>query len=210
MGNIATLMVKIGADTSGLTAGLNTAETSTKKLVSSLGKLVAAGAVAAGGMLTMGLMGASSMEQYRNTLDTVMKDTKKAAKTFKWAVDFANKTPFETDSVVEATVRLASYGLEAEKVLPSVGNMAAVMNKDIMQAVEAVADAQTGELERMKEFGITKQMIVDGNCNINRLLVICGALRGSPLGLAIGVNLCSIRNFNFFRSVLADQRSPAS
>ena len=33
------------------------------------------------------------------------------------------------------------------------------MNKDLMQAVEAVADAQTGELERLKEFGITKAMI---------------------------------------------------
>jgi hypothetical protein len=34
------------------------------------------------------------------------------------------------------------------------------MGKDLMQAVEAVADAQTGELERLKEFGITKEMIV--------------------------------------------------
>jgi phage-related protein len=33
--------------------------------------------------------------------------------------------------------------------------------KDLMQAVEAVADAQTGELERLKEFGITKNMIQD-------------------------------------------------
>ena len=37
--------------------------------------------------------------------------------------------------------------------------MAATMGKDIMQAVEAVADAQAGELERLKEFGITKGML---------------------------------------------------
>lgn len=102
---------------------------------------------------------ASSLESYRNTLNVVMGDQKKAAETMKWASDFANKTPFETDSVVEATVRLASYGLEAQKVLPQIGDMAGVMGKDVMQAVEAVADAQTGELERMKEFGITKAMI---------------------------------------------------
>jgi phage tail tape-measure protein len=59
-----------------------------------------------------------------------------------WAVDFANKTPFETDAIVEATVRLSAYGLEAQKVMPAIGDMAAVMNKDVMQAVEAVADAQ--------------------------------------------------------------------
>lgn len=105
------------------------------------------------------LESASSLEGYRSTLNVVMKDQKKAAQTMAWAVDFANKTPFETDSVVEATVRLQSYGIDAQKTMTQIGDMAGVMNKDIMQAVEAVADAQTGELERLKEFGITKAMI---------------------------------------------------
>lgn len=102
---------------------------------------------------------ASSLEGYRATLNVVMKDQEKAAETMAWAVDFANRTPFETDQIVEATVRLQSYGLKAEDVMTQIGDMAGVMGKDIMQAVEAVADAQTGELERMKEFGITKAMI---------------------------------------------------
>lgn len=123
--------------------------------------IASAAGVAAVGMAAFGIKGASNLEAYRNTLNTVMKDTKLAGQTMAWAVEFANKTPFETDSIVEATVRLTAYGLEATKVLPAIGDMASVMNKDIMQAVEAVADAQTGELERMKEFGITKQMIID-------------------------------------------------
>lgn len=105
------------------------------------------------------LESASSLEGYRSTLNVVMKDQKKAAQMMAWAVDFANKTPFETDSIVEATVRLQSYGIDAQKTMTRIGDMAGVMNKDIMQAVEAVADAQTGELERLKEFGITKAMI---------------------------------------------------
>lgn len=105
------------------------------------------------------LESASSLEGYRSTLNVVMKDQKKAAQMMAWAVDFANKTPFETDSIVEATVRLQSYGIDAQKTMTKIGDMAGVMNKDIMQAVEAVADAQTGELERLKEFGITKAMI---------------------------------------------------
>ena len=52
------------------------------------------------------LESASSLEGYRSTLNVVMKDQKKAAQMMAWAVDFANKTPFETDSIVEATVRL--------------------------------------------------------------------------------------------------------
>ena len=105
------------------------------------------------------LESASSLEGYRSTLNVVMKDQKKAAQMMAWAVDFANKTPFETDSIVEATVRLQSYGIDAQKTMTKIGDMAGVMNKDIMQAVEAVADAQTGELERLKEFDITKAMI---------------------------------------------------
>lgn len=103
---------------------------------------------------------ASSMEQYRNTLNIVMKDQKKAGEIFSWATQYANKTPFETGEIVDATVKLQSYGLEAQKILPLAGDMAGAMGKSIDQAVEAVADAQTGELERLKEFGITKDMIV--------------------------------------------------
>lgn len=103
----------------------------------------------------------ASMEQYQNTLAVVLKDSKKAVETLAWAEKFAAQTPFEIPDIVEATVRLESYGLKAQEVLRTTGDMAAVMGKPLMQAVEAVADAQTGELERLKEFGITKQMIID-------------------------------------------------
>lgn len=122
------------------------------------------GGAALGGLAVgakVGLTEAANMEQYRNTLEVVMKDTKKAGKTFQWAVKFANKTPFDTGEVVEATTKLTSYGLKAQSVLPKVGDMASAMGKSMDQAVEAVADAQTGELERLKEFGITKQQIID-------------------------------------------------
>ncbi|WP_274363711.1 hypothetical protein [Paenibacillus thermotolerans] len=107
----------------------------------------------------MGINAASGLENYRLTLETVLQDTKKAGDLMKWASQFANITPFETDQVVEGTVRLAAYGIEARSTMGAIGDMAAVMNKDLMQAIEAVADAQTGELERLKEFGITKAMI---------------------------------------------------
>ncbi len=134
----------------------------TSKALKTSAKFVAGAAV--GGLAVgakVGLTEAANMEQYRNTLEVVMKDTKKAGQTFKWAVNFANKTPFDTGEVVEATTKLTSYGLKAQTVLPKVGDMASAMGKSMDQAVEAVADAQTGELERLKEFGITKQQIID-------------------------------------------------
>jgi phage-related protein len=106
------------------------------------------------------LIGANAdMEQYQNTLTVVLGSQEKAVEQMAWAEKFAAKTPFEIPSIIEATTRLESYGIESQKVLGITGDMASVMGKDLMQAVEAVADAQTGELERMKEFGITKKMI---------------------------------------------------
>lgn len=105
------------------------------------------------------VQGNAEMETYQNTLAVVLKDQQRAADTLKWAQTFAAQTPFEIPAVVEATTKLASYGMEAQKVLGITGDMASVMGKSLDQAVEAIADAQTGELERLKEFGITRAMI---------------------------------------------------
>lgn len=119
------------------------------------------GVMALIGGVKKGLDISSGLENSRNTLEVVMKDTKKAGDMFEWAVNKANSTPFETDDVVKGAVRLESYGLSAKKMMDQVGDMAAVMDTDLMQAIEAVADAQTGELERLKEYGITKKKIVE-------------------------------------------------
>lgn len=101
----------------------------------------------------------ANMETYKNTLTVVLESEQRAIETLAWAEKFAASTPFEIPQIVEATTRMAAYGINAQKTLGLVGDMASVMGKPLMQAVEAVADAQTGELERLKEFGITKKMI---------------------------------------------------
>ncbi|WP_326514783.1 tape measure protein [Clostridium intestinale] len=136
--------------------------------ISSVGNIAKTISVVGGALSGAAILGgkamldqAANLEQYKNTLNVVMKDQQKAGEIFAWAVDFANKTPFETDEIVEATVKLQSYGVEAQKTLPIIGDMASAMGKSMDQAVEAIADAQTGELERLKEFGITKNMIIE-------------------------------------------------
>lgn len=129
------------------------------------GAITAFGAAGATGLISLGkaaIEQASKFQGFTATLETVFQGNKQKAQEYiNWAVDFAKTTPFEVAEVVDATSRLKSYGIEAKDVLRGVGDMAAGMGKPLMQAVEAVADAQTGELERLKEFGITKQMIVD-------------------------------------------------
>lgn len=169
----------------------------TSKALKTSAKFVAGAAL--GGLAVgakVGLTEAANMEQYRNTLEVVMKDTKKAGQTFKWAVNFANKTPFDTGEVVDATTKLTSYGLKAQTVLPKVGDMASAMGKSMDQAVEAVADAQTGELERLKEFGITKQQIVD---HANKIM------RGKEIVNAKG-QITDQKNFNKALFSLMEER----
>ena len=125
--------------------------------------------LAAGFTLKTAIEGAGNIEQYRNTLETVLKDSDMARKKLAWASRFANKTPFETEEVVGGMTKLQSYGIEGDRILKTtnrtylemIGDMASGMGKSFDQAIEAVADARTGELERLKEFGITKNMIAD-------------------------------------------------
>ena len=92
-----------------------------------------------------------------------------ARKKLAWANRFANKTPFQTEEVVGGMTKLQSYGIEGDRILKTtnrtylemIGDMASGMGKSFDQAIEAVADARTGELERLKEFGITKNMIAE-------------------------------------------------
>lgn len=68
---------------------------------------------------------------------------------------FAAETPYDLQQTVKAFNQLVNLGLTpSEKALKSYGNTAAAMGKDLSQLVEAVADATTGEFERLKEFGI--------------------------------------------------------
>lgn len=127
------------------------------------------GVLGAGVTIKTAFEGASNIEQYRNTLETVLKDPVAAQKKLAWGSRLANRTPFETEEIISGLTKMQSYGMEGDRVLKStgktyiemIGDMASAMNKPFEQAVEALADSKTGELERLKEFGITKDMIGD-------------------------------------------------
>ena len=69
--------------------------------------------------------------------------------------DFATETPSDLAQVSEAFVKLVNYGLTpSERALTSYGNTSSALGKNLSQMIEAVADAATGEFERLKEFGI--------------------------------------------------------
>jgi len=135
-----------------LGGGLEKVASSAKKSAVRLGVL---GGSAAWLFKTQLVDTAAKFEQYRTILETVEGSSTKAKKSMDWVSDFATRTPFELDTVMESFVRLRAYGLDPTTgLLETLGDTGAAMGKPIMQAVEAIADAVTGENERLKEFGI--------------------------------------------------------
>lgn len=94
-------------------------------------------------------------ERLAAVMKTLTGDSRTAAVELDKLKQFATETPFELQKVVQAFARLQSVGLDpSTEALRSYGNTAAAMGKDLIQFVEAVADATTGEFERLKDFGI--------------------------------------------------------
>lgn len=127
-----------------------------KTVTSAVSKVGKIGTVLTALGLGTGLSEAMDLEGYRTQLETATKSTQKAAEIMKYSIDLANKTPFEGGEMVEASSKLESMGISAKSYLSQIVDMAAATNKPLDQATEAFIDAQTGELERLKEFGIKK------------------------------------------------------
>lgn len=125
-----------------------------------VGATMTAAGVGAMALAKSGLDASMEMEGYGAKLQVAMKDTAKAAEMMDWAKQTAAKTPFEMPDVVDATAKMEMYGLSAKEWFPQVGDMAAAMGKDVVQGVEAIADAVSGGgLERLKEFGVTGEQL---------------------------------------------------
>lgn len=123
------------------------------------------GIIAARGAMRLGSMIGSlpgdvlkvgqEFENLETVLTTIEGSSTKAKEAMDWVQDFAATTPYDLGQVSEAFVRMRAYGLDPMNgLMKSVGDAAAGMGKGLMQGVEAVADAVTGENERLKEFGI--------------------------------------------------------
>ncbi len=129
----------------------------TEGLAASLGKLV-------GPMLSIGTvlaLGGKLIDVTREFnrlsagLETATGSAALAQEAFLALQDMASTTPNSLKATTDAFVKLANYGLTpSERALRSYGDTSAALGKDLSQMVEAVADAVTGEFERLKEFGV--------------------------------------------------------
>jgi ubiquitin len=71
-------------------------------------------------------------------------------------VTFASTTPFQVNELTDSFVKLANRGfVPTMEQMRNLGDLASSTGKSFDQLVEAILDAQTGEMERLKEFGVT-------------------------------------------------------
>lgn len=117
---------------------------------------LATAAIAGIGYAAMQIKDATvKFESLQAGISTAVGSATEAQEVFKILQDFTSSTPYDIEKVTTAFTQLVNYGLTpSERALKSYGNTASAMRKDISQMVEAVADAVTGEFERLKEFGI--------------------------------------------------------
>lgn len=167
MATIGRLGVKIDADTGGLSLGLRDATQKVDAFEGRVSKMSetmafaskaagALGAIIAGAGLAGQIIAVQRQFDVLNaSLITVTGSTQNAAGAFEWIQKFAATTPYQLEEVTGAFIKMKAMGLNAsEDALRSYGNTASAMGKGLDQMIEAVADAATGEFERLKEFGI--------------------------------------------------------
>lgn len=112
-------------------------------------------AIAVGALVSKVIEAQRQFDVLFASLKTMTGGADQAAMAWERLVDFAATTPYSLEQAVQGFVKLKALGLDpSERAMTSFGNTAAAMGKDLMQMIEAVADASTGEFERLKEFGI--------------------------------------------------------
>ncbi|MCQ1536829.1 hypothetical protein FTO70_14340 [Methanosarcina sp. KYL-1] len=151
---------KLRANAKKTTSDFKTLNASLVDTSKSLSLKISAPILALGAVMTKG---GEDIEDYRTVLTNLYGDEVRAGKALSQLQQFNDKTPFELPGIMDAAVKLQAYGIAWEDTLRTVGDASAGMGKPLMQGVEALADAQTGEFERMKEFGIKAVELTKSN-----------------------------------------------
>lgn len=162
MADLADLVIRFSSQGAKKVIGeIDNVNSSGSSATSSLKKVAGAAALATAAIAGIGYAAMQikdatvKFESLQAGISTAVGSATEAQEVFKILQDFTSSTPYDIEKVTTAFTQLVNYGLTpSERALKSYGNTASAMRKDISQMVEAVADAVTGEFERLKEFGI--------------------------------------------------------
>jgi hypothetical protein len=151
---------KVGEVGESIEKSNTTNEKSTKKLTGSfseMGKVLGA-VFAVDQLINFGkkiVQTSAEFEKMQAVLTTSLGSSSAAQKAMNQIVDFAAQTPFQVNELTDAFVKLTNSGfVPTMDQMRKMGDLASSTGKSFDQLAEAVLDAQTGEFERLKEFGV--------------------------------------------------------
>jgi hypothetical protein len=123
--------------------------------------LALAGAFSVGAFASFGkevLAVTAEFEKFGAVLGNTLGSDALAKLKLKEIEEFAAKTPFSVQELTASFVKLANQGFKPTgDEMRRLGDLASSTGKSFDQLAEAILDAQTGEFERLKEFGIRAQ-----------------------------------------------------
>lgn len=97
----------------------------------------------------------AEFQKYEAVLKNTLGSQEAAGLALQRIQTIAAKTPFSVSQLTESYVKLVNQGIKpTNKELISLGDLASSQGKEFDQLTEAIIDAQTGEFERLKEFGV--------------------------------------------------------
>ncbi|MCJ1809910.1 hypothetical protein [Flavobacterium covae] len=144
--------------------GMDTSMKKVEKTSSSLGntmsklksQIAAVFAVAAIWSFTNKVVDArAEYEKFNAVLTNTFQSDKVGAAALNMLTDFAAHTPFQLNELTGSFVKLVNRGFNPTmNEMTKLGDLASSQGKSFDQLTEAMLDAQTGEFERLKEFGI--------------------------------------------------------
>lgn len=115
----------------------------------------AVGAIGLSSVITQSVQTIAEFQRLGAVLRTVEGSQDGANRKLRELQDLATKLPAQLSEIVTAYTTLKARGLDASSsAISAYTNVAAANGKSLQQFIEAVADASTGEMERLKEFGI--------------------------------------------------------
>ncbi len=97
----------------------------------------------------------AKFERFEAVLTNTLGSRGAARDSFEMIKEFGATTPFQVDELTDSFVKLTNQGFKPSQAeMGSLGDLAASTGKSFDQLSEAIIDAQVGEFERLKEFGI--------------------------------------------------------
>jgi len=179
------LIVELSAQIQGLKQGLDNASKEINKFSTNANKTtknidkdfnsigtsanqlgsVLAGAFAVGSLINFGKSVVETTAKFE-TMAAVLTNTLGSASQAQLAMNmitkFAAETPFSVEELTGAFVKLANQGFKPSyDEMRKLGDLASSTGKSFGQLAEAILDAQTGEFERLKEFGVKAKVAGD-------------------------------------------------